>query len=242
MGAFDCEGNFRPLPHIDTQALQKLFQHKLLHALRDQGLISDTVIAQILSWQTSGFSVWLGEPIRSDDDRARLFISQYLVKCPVSLERISIIEKDGQEIVRYRGDDSHQDFTPLQFLAALQAHIPGVFEQTIRFLGVYSARTRGARRQRKRDSEKALDNSISPDEILSKKTVSKNWARLIKKVYEIDPLICPKCKGPMKIKALIVDHHEIKRLMQNLGLQDYRAPPPMRTLPLQLFPDFEQAA
>jgi len=28
------------------------------------------------------------------------------------------------------------------------------------------------------------------------------WARLIRKVYEADPLECPKCKGPMRIIRL----------------------------------------
>jgi hypothetical protein len=27
----------------------------------------------------------------------------------------------------------------------------------------------------------------------------RNWARLIQKIYEIDPLLCPKCLGPMKV-------------------------------------------
>ena len=29
------------------------------------------------------------------------------------------------------------------------------------------------------------------------------WARLIRKVYEADPLECPKCHGPMRILALV---------------------------------------
>jgi len=28
-------------------------------------------------------------------------------------------------------------------------------------------------------------------------TPSRGWAEMIKKVYEIDPLICPKCRGTM---------------------------------------------
>ena len=31
------------------------------------------------------------------------------------------------------------------------------------------------------------------------------WARLIRKVYEADPLVCPKCNGPMRVIALIDD-------------------------------------
>jgi len=30
------------------------------------------------------------------------------------------------------------------------------------------------------------------------------WARLIRKVYESNPLVCPKCDGPMRVIALSV--------------------------------------
>ena len=32
---------------------------------------------------------------------------------------------------------------------------------------------------------------------------SKGWAEMIKKVYEIDPLICPKCGGPCELFPLL---------------------------------------
>ena len=31
----------------------------------------------------------------------------------------------------------------------------------------------------------------------------KSWAALIKLIYEVDPLLCPKCKQPMTIIAFI---------------------------------------
>jgi len=36
----------------------------------------------------------------------------------------------------------------------------------------------------------------------------------LKKVYEIDPLQCPKCGGSMKIKAFIHDPEEISRILR----------------------------
>ena len=43
------------------------------------------------------------------------------------------------------------------------------------------------------------------------------WARLIRKVYEADPLECPKCKGPMRVIALIEDLGVIRRILEHLG-------------------------
>ena len=32
-----------------------------------------------------------------------------------------------------------------------------------------------------------------------------SWARLLQKVYEVDPFICPKCQGTMSVVAVIED-------------------------------------
>ena len=33
------------------------------------------------------------------------------------------------------------------------------------------------------------------------KSCNKSWARFIKRIYEVDPLICPKCGGNIRIIA-----------------------------------------
>ncbi len=43
------------------------------------------------------------------------------------------------------------------------------------------------------------------------------WARLIRKVYEGDRLICPKCKVPMRVIALIDDPAVVRRILEHLG-------------------------
>jgi hypothetical protein len=43
------------------------------------------------------------------------------------------------------------------------------------------------------------------------------WARLIRKVYEADPLECPKCQGPMRVIALIDDPAVVRRILEHLG-------------------------
>ncbi len=44
------------------------------------------------------------------------------------------------------------------------------------------------------------------------------WARLIRKVYEANPLECPKCHGPMRIIALINDQSVVRRILEHLAL------------------------
>ena len=54
-----------------------------------------------------------------------------------------------------------------------------------------------------------------------------NWARGIKRIFNVDPLVCPRCGETMKIKAFLQDSKEIERICKNLGLVSWRAPPPM---------------
>ena len=45
----------------------------------------------------------------------------------------------------------------------------------------------------------------------------KRWARLIRKVYEVDPLVCPRRAGSMRVIAFIEDETVIKKVLVHLG-------------------------
>jgi hypothetical protein len=47
---------------------------------------------------------------------------------------------------------------------------------------------------------------------------SKKWRELIKKVWEVDPLRCPKCSREMRIVSLIEQEDVIERILRHLGL------------------------
>ena len=85
---------------------------------------------------------------------------------------------------------------------------------------------------------------------------SKGWAEMIRKVYEIDPLICPKCGGQMpacasplsyrangtgreadrKVISFIEDHRVIDKIINHFKLifKAERSPPPKAQLIWQL--------
>jgi hypothetical protein len=60
-----------------------------------------------------------------------------------------------------------------------------------------------------------------------RKQCRENWARLIKKILEVDPLICSKCQGVMKIISFIEDPPVIHRILVHLNLWEVpkRSPP-----------------
>ena len=56
------------------------------------------------------------------------------------------------------------------------------------------------------------------------------WAMLIKTVFEVDPLKCPKCGGTMKIISFIEEEDVIRKILKHCNLWKDSAP---RPLPLE---------
>ena len=52
-----------------------------------------------------------------------------------------------------------------------------------------------------------------------------SWARLLKRVFDLDLEHCPNCGGELKIIAAILEQPVIEKILTHLGLQG-RAPPP----------------
>ena len=78
--------------------------------------------------------------------------------------------------------------------------------------GYYSNVVRGKRQQEGIDD--AIPCILEPQG--NEKAFRKNWARLIQKIYEVDPLVCPKCRGPMSIISSSKTRSDQDHL--NLGL------------------------
>jgi len=72
----------------------------------------------------------------------------------------------------------------------------------------------------------------------SSKEYRKNWARLIQKIYEVDPLTCPKCSGKMKVISVIEEEDVIKKILKHLGLWELKARPPPRANALPKAPEY----
>jgi len=112
-------------------------------------------------------------------------------------------------------------FTPpfpdaLDWLAQLVTHIPDKGEQLVRYYGSYSNKSRGLRKKTGTDDEvPALINSD-----ISHKAFRKNWARLIRKIYNVDLLLCPKCQGSVKIISFIENNKIVAKILRHHGLSN----------------------
>lgn len=129
---------------------------------------------------------------------------------------------------------NYQVFDPLDFLASVTQHIPNKGEHQIRYYGWYSNKSRGMRKGKKQTAN--ADANKEPLTEYQRKW-KMTWAALIKCVYEVGPLKCPKCGEDMTIVSFIEAKTQadvIKRILKHCGLwkeKEPRPPPPKTDKP-----------
>jgi hypothetical protein len=87
---------------------------------------------------------------------------------------------DSIDKVIYTSKDrkSRKFFSALDWPARLVTHIPGRYEETVRYYGWYSNKSRGMRKKAGTDD---TIPAVMPNEMFSKES-RQNWARLIQKI------------------------------------------------------------
>ena len=95
----------------------------------------------------------------------------------------------------------------------------------MRYFGFYSNKSRGRRAKADADGPHQQQATGSP----SASAARRRWAALIKRVWQVDPLRCPRCGSTMKIVSFIeaTQPDVIDRILTHCGLpqEPPRAPP-----------------
>jgi hypothetical protein len=231
-GLFHRDGSFFPMEVApDPETVARLFRHRVLRILLAEGAIAERVVRTLLAWPHTGFGTHVSRAIPADEKTPGV-VARYMTRPPITPERI-FGEADKDQII-YRSDAVHprhqanfRVFDPLDFLAEVSAHIPDAHEKTTLFYGWYSNRTRGYRRQRGLLGQAEAATPTGEDR--APLDIRRSWARLIRQVYEVGPLLCPRCGGTMKIIAIIERPAVIRQILDHLGLPtgapSLRAPP-----------------
>jgi hypothetical protein len=232
-GCLRTDGSFQTAPDFDPHDLEEAFRYEVLKMLKKKGKINDAIIENMLSWHHSGFHVHIGGTIWPDDQSDLENLAKYIVRACFSQQRMVYIpvEKSADAVAKViytsRDGRSQKTFDALDWLAMLVTHIPDRYEQTVRYYGYYSNKSRGLRKKAHADDQLP---TIAPGE-MSSRQLRRNWARLIRKIYEVDPLLCPKCQGTMKIIAFIEQQEVIMKILRHLNLWDTHNhdPPPQNS-------------
>jgi len=173
-----------------------------------KGRITKDLIALLSHWRHSGFQVFCGERIFPRDETAMENLARYIsqsrvydIRASFSQERMQYLPEPSKVVYRAKDGSGEKVFDALEWLAAMCSHIPDRGEQMVRYYGYYSNVCRGKRKETEGDGAPCISQSrvfdLEADK--SSKEYRKNWARLIQKIYEIDPLTCPKaCPEPVE--------------------------------------------
>ncbi len=242
-GLFDAEGKFHTMPADSLGPMTEHFRHRLLQALLAAKLISQRKVTELLGWKHSGFHIDSGgeAPAAPHDTDGRRRLAEYLLRAPFSLQKMTWNPDIKTVIYRPRRSwhtkRNFEVFKATDFLAAAIEHIPPKGQQTIRYYGLYSNKTRGLTRPAAEvippPPEKPAPDK-PPPEILpappkaTARAMRPLWRDLILRVWGTDPLKCPCCQGTMRRVETIVRREEIEFFLRLLGLWEalISLPPP----------------
>ena len=230
-GLFTRDGLFHVMPEVDIQPLEELFRARIITFLVEKGLLPPARAEMLRGWVHSGFNVYRSRRVAPEERADLERLAQYIIRNPFAVEKMQITEAnkanpDGS-IIYHSGMNpkiqrNFEVFTPCEFIAAITQHIPDKSFQLVRYYGWYSNKMRGQR------DKQAAAAAVQPDgkaaavidvsEHKPRRIPSKKWRELIKKVWETDPLLCPRCSKEMRIVSLIDDRAVIERILRHLGL------------------------
>jgi len=227
-GGRSAFGSWHTKAQWDAERLMRLFRERLLASLLDKRAISQELVGKLLAWRHPGFSAHVGDSVAAEDKQRLTDTAAYLVRNPLSLKKLVYL--DGQRAVVYRSrmnpslGRNFEALDPLEWLARMSDHIPDPGQHRTLFYGEYSSRARAGCRPLEPDAA-----STTADHTPTRRRCPPSWARLIAKVYQVDPLVCTRCGCRMSILAFVSDRHSISRILEHLGLPspEQDRPPPV---------------
>lgn len=177
----------------------------------------------------------------AEDRPFALRLARYCARNPLALDRLTY--DPATEQLTYRSDKTDgptagtQALDPLEFLARLLTHIPDPGQVMTRYYGWYASRTRGMRRRQAAGGaaveEAEVEEAVAITDPVnwSLRAARYRWAELLRRIFEVDPLTCPRCAALMRIVAVITDPALITRILVHRArsverARQARSPPP----------------
>jgi hypothetical protein len=205
-GLFTSQGMFYVMPRINTRVLEEMLRIRVIRMLVAERKLAIVVGARLIAplqmyWRHSGFSVHNGNPVKREARLGLERLAQYIIRSPFSEEKMLYNEKTGSVIYRSKPNPkvkgNFKVFTAGEFIGAITQHIPDKGFQLVRYYGWYSNKSRGIRAKLKKcEGVCGFQNKeieiIDISAYQAPKVPSKKWRELIRKIWEVDPLICPK--------------------------------------------------
>ncbi len=232
-GGFRPDGTFVRLPLHDVATLTEAFRRAVLKLFVKRELMDIETTQGMLNWPHSGFHAHDGVWVAADDTEFAVRLACYCARNPVALSRMEYDEQ--QSAVTYHSDKpigptaGSETTDAIEFLARLTSHIPDKGQVLQRYYGFYSSRQRGTRRKAPEGNEDQPLEIVEPEPEALRKA-KRRWAELLRRIFEVDPLKCPRCAETMRIVSFITEPKVIDRILEHLrrtrtSRRRQRAPP-----------------
>ena len=204
---------------------------------------SDQKMGLGLVAKNTGFSLHAGVSMKGTDRTKIEKLCRYIARPAVALNRLSL-NSNGQVIYTLKKpyDDGTTKIvmTQLELVERLAAIVPRPKIHLIRFAGVFAPHYKYRSEVVPKPKQLSLVNELIEAKTKPKSKSKVSWARLLKRVFNIDVTKCNKCSGQMKIIAAIEDPKVIKKILAHLGLPT-KAPTPWPVRgPPDSFDEFKQ--
>ncbi len=165
----------------------------------------------------------------ADDRQALEQLCRTITRPALANDRVQT-NAAGQVVLKlktaWRDGTTHQVMSPLEFMQRLAAPVPRPRLHLIRFHGVLApnAELRALVVPQEPESPaQATQPAQCEANCTHHRPVRLSWARLLKRVFDLDLEHCPDCGGELKIIAAILEPPVIEKILTHLGLQA-RAP------------------
>lgn len=228
-GVMTRDGDFRELPQWTPHAVEEVFRRLVLHRLVRAERLSEEFRDSLLSWVHSGFSVHGDRVVWPEETAAMERLARYMLRAPVPLEAV---ECDGDKVrVKTPADprtgERNLMLDPIDWIHAVTLQVPDPRLHMVRYYGLYANRSRRLWQGRARNlswgGRTAEDSNLPPDDagpslpFGSPGSRSGSWARLLRKILEVDPLLCPRCGVEMRIVSVITDPKVVDAILRSLS-------------------------
>jgi hypothetical protein len=238
-GGFRPDGTFVHLPLHDVATLTEAFRRAVLKMFVQRELMEVETAQGMLAWPHAGFHVHDAVRAAADDTAFTVRLARYCARNPLALGRM--VYDEEERAVTYHSDKStgptagRETTDALEFLARVTSHIPNKGQVLQRYYGWYSSRQRGRRRKANGDGGKGPLALVEPPPEAVRE-VKRRWAELLRRIFEVDPLACPRCGQQMRIVAFLTAPATIDRILDHLRRRApthprQRAPPRRWTSP-----------
>jgi hypothetical protein len=155
-----------------------------------------------------------------------------VARAPIALAKVHV-QDDGRVRLLTPPDPKtgreSRLFDPLAWVLAVTTQIPDPCQHSIRSYGVYAHRAR--KLYRPAEAEVEEDGASEPDrdgtsmaEDEATAACRRSWARLLRRIYEVDPLTCPACGHELKVVAVITDPVVVDRILAHRKRKQMHSP------------------